>query len=134
MIKIVEEKIPVDVYQQLRVKAGLSPKTTVAAKIGLSNTLYAVVAKDEFDGYIGMGRLIGDGGCFCQVVDICVLSEYQGKGIGKKIMEKIKSYINIELPESCYVSLLADGNADKLYKQFGFEETLPQSKGMFFKK
>lgn len=134
MIKIVEEEISVNVYQQLRIDTGLSPKSTDAAEIGLSNTLYAVVAKDEFDVYIGMGRIIGDGGCFCQVVDICVLPDYQGKGIGKKIMEMIKSYIDHKLPESCYVSLLADGNADKLYKQFAFKETLPQSKGMFFKK
>lgn len=134
MIKVVEEEIPVNVYQQLRVDAGLSPKSTTAAAIGLSNTIYSVVAKDEFDVHIGMGRIIGDGGCFCQVVDICVLTEHQGKGIGKKIMAMIKAYIDYKLPESCYVSLLADGNADKLYKQFGFKETLPQSKGMFVKK
>ncbi len=134
MIKIAEEEIPVNVYQQLRVDAGLSPKSTMAAEIGLSNTIYSVVAKDEFDVYVGMGRLIGDGGCFCQVVDICVLPKHQGKGIGKKIMAMIKAYIDHKLPESCYISLLADGNADKLYKQFGFKETLPQSKGMFIKK
>lgn len=82
---------------------------------------------------IGMGRVVGDGGCFCQVVDICVLPEFQGKGIGKVIMERICNFIANELPKSCYVSLIADGNASLLYEKFGFKDTMPESKGMFLK-
>jgi GNAT superfamily N-acetyltransferase len=134
MIHITEQHIPIDIYMQLRRESGLSTKSVQAATIGLAHTLFAVVAKNEQDAFIGMGRLIGDGGCFCQVVDICVLPNYQGQGIGKKIMEQIMAYVHNHLPESCYVSLLADGNADKLYAQFGFKETMPQSKGMYIKK
>ncbi|UYW02592.1 GNAT family N-acetyltransferase [Flavobacterium agricola] len=81
-----------------------------------------------------MGRVVGDGGCFAQVVDICILPSYQGQGLGKKIMQDIKKFINEQLPESCYVSLLADGQANKLYEQFGFQDTMPKSRGMYFKK
>jgi len=49
-------------------------------------------------------------------------------------MGEIKAYINNELHERCYISLLADGNASILYEQFGFMDTLPQSKGIFIKK
>jgi GNAT superfamily N-acetyltransferase len=35
---------------------------------------------------IAMGRIIGDGGCFFQVVDIAVLPAYQGQGLGTQIM------------------------------------------------
>lgn len=133
MINIIEQRIPIDVYYQLRIGAGLSAKATEAATIGLANSLYAVTVKNELDEYIGMGRVIGDGGCFCQVADICVLPPYQGKGIGKQIMSKIKAYLNT-LPETCYISLLADGDAGKLYEQFGFKATLPQSAGMYFKR
>lgn len=134
MIQLISENIPVAIYQQLRISTGLSPKSNEAAKIGLANSLYSVAVKNEKGDYIGMGRLIGDGGCFCQVVDICVLPEYQGKGIGRKIMEKIRLYIDNQLPSSCYISLIADGDADKLYEQFGFKDTMPTSKGMAFKK
>lgn len=79
-----------------------------------------------------MGRVVGDGGSFCQVVDICVLPEHQGQGLGKMIMQEIQRYL-AALPSSCYVSLLADGNADKLYAQFGFRDTMPHSKGMYLK-
>jgi ribosomal protein S18 acetylase RimI-like enzyme len=133
-VKVTEEKIPINVYRQLRVDAGLSPKTEHAASIGLANTLYSVVTKNGHFEYIGMARVIGDGGCFCQIVDICVLPAYQGQGIAKMMMELIKAYIEEHLPESCYVSLIADGSADKLYQQFGFADTMPQSKGMFLKR
>jgi len=33
-----------------------------------------------------MGRVVGDGGCFHQVVDIAVLPRHQGKEVGKRIM------------------------------------------------
>jgi ribosomal protein S18 acetylase RimI-like enzyme len=80
-----------------------------------------------------MGRLIGDGGCFFQVVDIAVEPQHQGRGLGKAIMSAIMNYVNIELPSSAYVSLIADVPANKLYEQFGFNETAPRSLGMAYR-
>ncbi|MFN7125708.1 MAG: GNAT family N-acetyltransferase, partial [Allorhizobium sp.] len=34
------------------------------------------------------------------------------------------------LPKSAYVSLIADVPANRLYSQFGFDETAPRSVGM----
>ena len=132
-ITIQEGPITVTTYQQMRVDCGLSAKTTEAATIGLQNSMYAIQLKDG-DRTIGMGRIIGDGGCFCQIVDICVLPEYQGKGLGKIIMQKLIDFINEHLPPSCYVSLIADGDAAFLYEKFGFQPTMPASKGMYLKK
>lgn len=122
--------IPQDIYQDLRRRCGLSLKDNKAAQMGLVNSLYSIslIVNNQI---IGMGRLIGDGGCFCQVVDICVVPEFQGVGLGKVIMENLVQYIKNELPKSCYVSLIADGNASFLYEQFGFRDTLPCSRGMF---
>jgi len=131
--RIIEDQIPVQTYQKLRSESGLSVKTEQASQIGLKNSIYSVMVADEVN-VIGMGRIIGDGGCFCQVVDICVLPGYQGRGIGKLIMEKISGFINKKLPASCYVSLIADGDASFLYEQFGFKDTMPGSKGMYLKK
>lgn len=132
-IKVETRAIPVQTYRNLRARTGLSPKSAEAARKGLANTLCSVLVSDE-NRHIGMGRIVGDGGCSCQVVDICVLPEYQGQGIGKSIMEKIKKYIDEELPETCYISLIADGDAAFLYEKFGFRDTLPVSKGMFLRK
>ncbi len=131
-IEIIEQKIPIGLYQTMRVKCGLSAKTDEASEIGLDNSLYSIMLK-EGENVIGMGRVIGDGGCFCQVVDICVIPEQQGKGIGKLIMENISNYIKAKLPKSCYISLIADGDASFLYEKFGFEDTMPESKGMYLK-
>jgi len=81
-----------------------------------------------------MGRVIGDGGCFFQVVDIAVLREHQGKGLGKRIMGEILRFIETHVPESGYVSLIADGPAQDLYAQFGFVHTAPRSVGMAYKR
>ncbi|MEJ5056540.1 GNAT family N-acetyltransferase [Sphingobacterium sp. MYb382] len=134
--KAVYELVAPEVYIKLRTESGLSPKTMEAAKIGLANSLCCVAIIDtENDGEaIGMGRIVGDGACHCQVVDICVLPAHQKKGLGKLIMTKLKEFIDESLPSSCYISLIADGEAYKLYAAYGFAEVWPVSRGMAFSK
>jgi hypothetical protein len=48
-------------------------------------------------------------------------------------MRKISGYIEREIPESGYISLLADGKFE-LYQQFGFTLSAPHSVGMGLKK
>jgi ribosomal protein S18 acetylase RimI-like enzyme len=133
-IRVERKEIPVQTYRDLRKNTGLSQKSEKAARIGLANTLFSILVSAENNEHIGMGRVVGDGGCACQVVDICVLPDYQGIGVGKLIMREIKNFIDSELPETCYVSLIADGDASFLYEKFGFRDTMPVSKGMFLRK
>jgi GNAT superfamily N-acetyltransferase len=133
MIYSILREIPsVETYRALRSGSGLSQKTPEAAERGLPRSLFAVQVLAG-DTPIGMGRIVGDGGCFFQVVDIAVLKEHQGKGIGKMIMKEIMQYIETNVPESGYVSLIADGEAHKLYARFGFAFTAPASVGMAFR-
>lgn len=120
-------------YCHLRSASGLSPKTAEAAAKGLPNSLFAVQVL-QGDDIVGMGRIIGDGGCFYQVVDIAVLPAHQGRGLGKLIMREIMRYIDEQVPPSAYVSLIADGQAQQLYAQFGFTHTAPKSVGMAMKR
>ena len=122
----------VEEYLHLRAVAGLSSFSEEAAAQGLKSTVFAVVVLHG-DAAIGMGRLIGDGGCFFQVVDIAVDPRHQGQGLGKSIMKAIMQYVNAELPDSAYVSLIADVPANKLYEKFGFKETAPRSLGMAYR-
>lgn len=128
---ILEQPIPIDVYRETRVACGLSAKSAAAAEAGLKNTLYSVLVKNH-ETVIGMGRLVGDGGTACQVVDICVLPENQRQGIGKMIMSHIMHYVDHQLPDTCDVSLIAQGNTQDLYKGFGFELTEPEAAGMTY--
>jgi len=123
---------PLQDYLRLRQEAGLSPFTPEAAAIGLKGTYFGVrvMCGEEI---IGMGRIIGDGGCFFQVTDIAVQPAHQGRGLGKRIMAALVDHLKVAAPESAYVSLIADVPANRLYAQFGFEETAPRSLGMAMK-
>ncbi|WMM25229.1 GNAT family N-acetyltransferase [Tissierella sp. MB52-C2] len=68
----------------------MSPKDEVASEIGLNNSIFIVTLRD-CDKLVGMGRIIGDKGCFYHIVDTAVAPSYQGKGLGKLIMSEINT-------------------------------------------
>ncbi|MBA8880415.1 GNAT family N-acetyltransferase [Phyllobacterium myrsinacearum] len=122
----------VEDYCLLRVISGLSPKSKEAATIGLPNTVCGVTI--TLDGKaVGMGRIVGDRGCFYQVVDMAVDPVHQARGLGKQIMSALMNYVEAEAPDGAYVSLVADGPAKHLYAKFGFEPVTPKSIGMAFR-
>jgi ribosomal protein S18 acetylase RimI-like enzyme len=122
----------VDEYCALRVDCGLSAKSREAAERGLAGTWFGITLRDD-ERAIGMGRVVGDGGCFFQIVDIAVLPAYQRRGLGARIMDALVQHVRARAPSSAYVSLLADGAANQLYAKFGFRETAPASIGMALK-
>ncbi len=128
-IKLIEHFPEAADYCRLRTEAGMSPKTLEAALKGLPNTLYGVSLQRDGE-VIGMGRIIGDGGCFYTVVDIAVAPAYQGKGLGKRIMNALDAWLRSNAEPSAYVTLVADGDARHLYAKYGFVETAPASVNM----
>jgi len=58
--------------------------------------------------------------------------EHQGRGLGKAIVATIVEHLRRVAPVGAHVSLLADGQAQRLYAQFGFNLTAPASVGMAF--
>lgn len=130
--KIVHNPPAVKDYIHLRMEAGLSSKSTEAVRIGLQNSIFAVcVYKDS--ALVAMGRIIGGGGAFFQIVDIAVKPDYQGNGLGKLVMKELIAYLDQHTYEGSYVSLIADVPANKLYEQYGFTYTYPKSLGMYRK-
>jgi ribosomal protein S18 acetylase RimI-like enzyme len=126
----ISKEIPeVDEFIALRLAAGLSAKTTEAAQRGLPASLFSVCVRDN-GRLIGMGRVIGDGGCNFEVVDVAVHPEYQRRGLGYQIMEVLMNDLRGSAPKSAYVCLIADHGAPALYEKFGFELTAPDSVGM----
>lgn len=130
---ILLEEVPgIEEYQNLRVICGLSPRSFEAASKGLPNSLFSITIRDQ-NSLIGMGRIVGDGGCNLEVVDIAVHPEYQQRGIGQMIMTRIMAFIENNAPVSAYVSLIADDHSPALYSKYGFELTTPRSVGMALK-
>lgn len=116
-------------YCRLREISGLTPRSIDAAQAGLPRTLYGVNVAHNSD-IVGMGRVIGDGALFVHIVDIAVDPAHHGKGIGSTIIDAIMKYIHATIPAETYVSLMANGDAWKLYERFGFCEVLPDARGM----
>ncbi|MEV0236267.1 GNAT family N-acetyltransferase [Nonomuraea sp. NPDC050786] len=119
----------VEVYRRLRTACGLNAKSVEAATAGLAGSWHAVTVYHGAEP-VGMGRVIGDGGCHFQIVDMCVLPEHQGRGLGKQIMTALMAALAERAPATAYVSLIADGDARHLYEKYGFAETAPESVGM----
>lgn len=125
--EIKDETPSVDDYIHIRLAAGLSRKSPEAATIGLKNGLFSVVV--HADGVpVGIGRVVGDGGCFFEVVDIAVLPAHQKKGLGDLIMQRLMKYIHENALPTAYVSLMADHGTPEFYARYGFEASLPPKK------
>lgn len=118
----------IDSYQRLRIDSGLSPRSKEAAVKGLPNSLFAITLYNPDNYAVGMGRVVGDGGCNFEVVDIAVDPAYQGQGLGRLIMEEVCRYLDQEVPPQSYVCLIAD--TPWLYEKFGFDYCAPELHGM----
>ncbi|MDK2595037.1 GNAT family N-acetyltransferase [Pseudoalteromonas obscura] len=124
----IEEQIPTpQEYCDLRVTAGLSAKSLKAAEIGLPNTLYGVSIRKE-GLLIGMGRVVGDGACNFEIVDVAVDPKYQGQGLGREVMTFIDRYLASVVLEGSYVSMIAD--EPEFYEKLGYRQVAPKSQGM----
>ncbi|WP_108124316.1 GNAT family N-acetyltransferase [Saccharospirillum mangrovi] len=119
----------VEEYCALRVAAGLSPKSAAAAEKGLPGSLYAICVRDSSGRLVGMGRVIGDGGCNFEIVDIAVAPDHQGQGLGKGIMQRVEHYLDGVVETGSYVCLIADKPG--FYEKLGYQQTGPASLGMY---
>ncbi|MFD0740448.1 GNAT family N-acetyltransferase [Lysobacter koreensis] len=128
-IELIERFPDVDDYCRLRVAAGMTPKTREAATRGLPNTLYGVSLVRDGQ-VVGMGRIIGDNGTVFTVADIAVVPALQGRGLGRRILVALDAWLRANVPESAYVTLIADGDAKFLYAKFGFVDSAPASINM----
>ena len=125
--ELVRETPTVEEFRWLRTEAGMSPRARDAVKYGLPNTLFGVTATHDGEP-IGMGRIVGDGGCNYQIVDVAVLPEYQGRGVGSRIVGTLVDHIEETARPTAIVSLFAE--VDGFYERFGFEYAHPRPKGM----
>ena len=118
-----------DEYRHLRIVCGLSPRSEEAAARGLPRSLFCTTIRDS-GRLIAMARVVGDGGCNYEVVDVAVHPEYQRRRLGTRLMSAVTEYLQNNAPESAYVCLIADHHSPALYSKFGFKPTAPVSIGM----
>ncbi len=103
---------------------------TKATEIGLHNSLFSVCVIFENE-VVGCGRIIGDSGIYFYIQDVIVLPDFQGKGIGKRIMDAIMDYLKTYAHSGAFVGLMAAKGTSKFYERYGFMERSNDSPGMF---
>lgn len=134
-LRVTEKERPrVEDYLELRERVGQEEKRgEKISEQALRNSLL-VVSVYEGEKLVGLGRVVGDGGITYIVSDIMVDKEYQRKGIGRKILERIDKYLESKKEEGVYMCLIAKKPADELYRKYGFEEIDESRVGMLRKK
>ena len=108
--------------------AGFIERPLPQVEKALKNGLFNVSA--ICDGQVvGMGRLVGDGAMYWYLQEIVVLPEYQGKGIGKSIVNRLLEHIKSAAVPSTIIDigLTAVKGKEPFYEKFGF---LVRSTGM----
>ena len=88
----------------------------------LKNTMYMV--KATVDGKLaGIGRVVGDFSIVCMLSDICVKPEFQGKGIGLKIVNELKRLIEdgVKEGEKMQIELTPTAGNEAFYERAGFK-------------
>ena len=120
MIKYINH-ISVEDYIMLRKSAGFTELSKRQAETALQNYAF-LIAAEENDKTIGMARLVADGAYVAVIVDVIVLPEYQGAGIGRVMIERIVEYIesNMTIGEKVLVMLVAAKGKEGFYEKFGF--------------
>ena len=90
-------------------------------RLALENTLFRVSIYDG-ERIVAMARAIGDKGLCYYIKDVIVLPEYQGKGLGRMLINELLSFINENgVPETnIFVELCAMPDKIPFYEKFGF--------------
>ena len=117
MIELVEDRLDIDTYLELRQSVQFRELTRDQAKKGLSNSLYTLVAFKDGKA-VGMGRIVGDGAIICYVQDLIIRPEVQGEGIGGLILETLKKFVIQEGYEG--TTLMCAKGREEFYKKHGF--------------
>lgn len=68
---------------------------------------------------IGMGRALSDLASDAYIQDVAVLKEFQGEGVGKKIIQKLIALLKENHVD--WIGLIAQPGTSSFYKKLGFE-------------
>ena len=130
-MKYEERNVSLEEYQWLRKSVGWWDTDPVSTREGLENSLYSVTVVENGK-VIAFGRVIGDKGLYFYIQDLIVHPDFQGKGIGRKIMFMLKGYIEDNAKTGAFIALMAAKGLEAYYKEFGFQPRPIEGPGMFY--
>jgi GNAT superfamily N-acetyltransferase len=93
----------------------------------VSCSWYMIGAYD-YDTLVGSGRLVSDGITHALILDLIVLPEYQGRGIGATILRRLIDHC--EAHQMRDIQLFSAKGKAGFYRKFGFQERPIDAPGM----
>ncbi|MDR3086287.1 MAG: GNAT family N-acetyltransferase [Christensenellaceae bacterium] len=118
---LLEDELDVASFMALRRSVGLPEREKMQVKRALGASLCSVLALCGGE-IAGMGRLVGDGAIIWYLQDVVVAPQFQGRGIGRAIVEKLLANVReCSLPGSCVsIGLMATADKEGFYEKLGF--------------
>lgn len=110
-------------YNALRVSVGWKPATEGQAERGLRHTTFQAVARDG-EQAVAMGRALFNFGYTAYIGDVIVAPSYQGRGIGRRIVESLLAQVTqaAEADDRIMFLLGAAKGKEAFYEKFGFHK------------
>ena len=119
MFKI-EQRFPSNnEFNELFLSVGWGTRDDKKIDAHRKNSCFSVCVVDE-DKIVGMARVVGDGSYYT-IFDVVTRKEYQNKGIGTLLMNKIISWYKSIEDDDTYLYLGASFGKEKFYEKFGFK-------------
>ena len=107
--------------------------TLEQTRLAMEHTLFRVSIFDG-DTIVAMARMIGDMGLDYYIKDVIVRPEYQGKGIGRMLINELLKFINDHGVKGTeiFVELCAMTDKIPFYQKFGFDSNEAQRLKMMY--
>ena len=123
-------EITAEDYAALRASAGWQALSPAQIEKALAHSAFLVAAKDG-QHTVSMARLMSDGGYFNVVLDVVVLPEYQGRGIGREMLTRLVAHLKSGLRpgEHSYTILTCPPDKPGFYEKFGFHALPTEDEG-----
>lgn len=113
----------VDQARKLAQLVNWEPSANAAIEMQLKTAVYSVIAEDlESHEIIGCAFLLGDNKTCYYVKDVIVHPQWQGKKIGRAMMQKIMDWLETNGAEDATVGLFTGEHLAPFYRQFGFTQ------------
>jgi len=119
LIKYIEKIPTYDEYCELKTQLGWRVSDKESIIKGLNNSIMCICVYDN-DKFVGMGRIVGDGGMVFVISNIMVRADYHHSGIGTQIMQLLMAYLEITCTENTLVMLMSRKGTEEFYEKFGF--------------
>jgi GNAT superfamily N-acetyltransferase len=121
-VSIVERlATPEELQALLRAVGWANEERPDRAAKALAGAWFGVVAVEGESGcVVGSGMVLGDGATFAYLKDIIVRPEWQGRGIGTRIVDTLLAILRRSDPHGMLVTLFTGQHLAEFYERFGF--------------